>query len=66
MTKKIVFVISLLFLILCANVAVAEPHWTHEEQANWGAIEDTSQTEAPLMIRPFLKGMTKNEKSKNV
>ena len=52
MTKKIVFVISLLFLILCANVAVAEPHWTHEEQANWGAIEDTSQTEAPLMF-PF-------------
>lgn len=25
------------------------PHWTHEEQAHWGALEDASQTEVPLM-----------------
>ncbi len=50
MTRKTVLVGTLFILVFFANVAVAEPHWTHEEQANWGAIEDTSQTEVPLMF----------------
>lgn len=51
MTIKKLFVVSLISSIYCVSVAVAEPHWTHDDQ-NWGAIEDPSQTEAPLMF-PF-------------
>lgn len=51
MTRKTVLVGALFLSIYGVNVAVAEPHWTHEDQ-NWGAIEDPAQTEAPLMF-PF-------------
>jgi carbonic anhydrase len=29
--------------------ASAAPHWTHADQADWGAIDDLSQSQAPLM-----------------
>lgn len=32
-----------------AMAASTAPHWTHEEQATWGAILDDAITEAPLM-----------------
>ena len=41
-------------LLLTSTVAVSAPHvhWTHEEQAEWGAIHDETQTTAP-MTYPF-------------
>lgn len=43
---KIFFAVPML---LTSNLAFSAPHWTHEEQVDWGAIEDTSQTAVPLM-----------------
>jgi carbonic anhydrase len=52
MKIKIFFIAAIFLLMFCVTVAFAGPHWTHEEQSEWGAIEDTSQTEVPLMF-PF-------------
>lgn len=43
-----------LVLVFTLNMATsfAAPHWTHHEQSEWGAIEDTHQTVVPLMY-PF-------------
>ena len=40
----------LLLFVLCVTYAVAGPHWTHEEQSDWGKIEDPTQAEVPLMF----------------
>ena len=48
MNKKIVRSLASAILICHATVAISAPHWTHEEQATWGAIQDTSQTVVPL------------------
>jgi carbonic anhydrase len=34
---------------LISHIAISAPHWPHDEQAEWGAIEDASQTITPLM-----------------
>lgn len=44
--NKIVFIGVV--LIFMSSVAFASPHWSHEEQSTWGAIQDTSQTVVPL------------------
>lgn len=36
----------------CMSMAIAAPHWTHAEQAEWGAILDDTQIAPPLMY-PF-------------
>ncbi len=47
----------MIFLIVTLSISViypanvlAGPHWSHEDQAHWGAIEDAAQTEVPLMF----------------
>ncbi len=50
MRIKKVFSGTIFFLTIYATTALAGPHWDHHEQAHWGAIEDTSQTEVPLMF----------------
>lgn len=54
MKIKTLFTGSVLtFLFAIATVAVAEePHWDHTMQADWGKLEDSSQTEVPKMY-PF-------------
>ncbi len=42
----------MLFSVFGVNSVLAGPHWTHEEQAEWGAIEDVSQLVVPHMF-PF-------------
>lgn len=32
-----------------ATLAISSPHWSHDEQAEWGAIRDDSQSKVPLM-----------------
>ncbi|MBL1265073.1 carbonic anhydrase [Methylomicrobium sp. RS1] len=49
MKLKSNFIAAAMILGWMSNGAVAAPHWTHEEQADWGAIEDPTQTTAPLM-----------------
>jgi carbonic anhydrase len=50
MKVKAVFAVTAVSLSLISNVVFAVgPHWTHEEQAVWGAIKDTRQSTAPLM-----------------
>lgn len=39
-------VVAAVFFIFNGSI-VAAPHWTHEEQASWGAIEDSDETEVP-------------------
>lgn len=40
---------NMAFVAACyVSTAIAGPHWTHEDQATWGAIEDTTQTVVPL------------------
>lgn len=48
MNKKVLRNLVSAILTCYATVAVSAPHWTHEEQATWGAIQDTSQTVVPL------------------
>ncbi|TAN46628.1 MAG: carbonic anhydrase family protein [Methylococcaceae bacterium] len=48
MNKTCAIVITMMGLAPI-SVAFSAPHWTHEEQAEWGAIEDTSQSAVPLM-----------------
>jgi carbonic anhydrase len=43
-----IVLISTVFVFMLQGNLMAAPHWTHEEQATWGAIEDTSQTVVPL------------------
>lgn len=50
MKMKSVFLGIVSLFAFCVTFAFAGPHWTHEEQANWGGIEDPSQTEVPLMF----------------
>lgn len=52
MKIKAAFLGTVFLLVFCVNFAFAGPHWTHEQQSNWGAIEDPSHTEVPLMF-PF-------------
>ncbi|SFL40465.1 carbonic anhydrase [Nitrosomonas aestuarii] len=47
--NKIIFIGTVTIFYLKIGFAFSGPHWNHEEQAHWGAIEDTSQTEVPLM-----------------
>lgn len=47
-TKIIVIYVGLIFSFQI-GAAFSGPHWSHEEQSKWGAIEDPSQTEVPLM-----------------
>ena len=35
--------------LLLNAATTSPPHWTHEEQVEWGAIEDTTKTDAPFM-----------------
>lgn len=40
-------------MVACyASIIVAAPHWSHDEQEEWGAIRDDSKTIAPHMF-PF-------------
>ena len=51
--------------ILASHHAIAasvSPHWTHEEQAGWGAILDEAVTEAPLMY-PYAECSLGNHQS---
>lgn len=34
--------------LLTSTIAMSAPHWTHEEEAEWGGIQDSTQTVAPL------------------
>lgn len=50
---RIVFIsVVMIFALGIETVFSESPHWNHEVQANWGGLEDTSQTEVPLMY-PF-------------
>ena len=46
---KIIF-ISIALTFMFNSITFAAPHWSHEEQAEWGAIRDDSQTVVPLMF----------------
>lgn len=47
---KILAVAAAALISAGSAIAASEaPHWTHEEQATWGAILDDAITEAPLM-----------------
>jgi len=48
MNRKVLRNLVSAILTCYATAAVSAPHWTHEEQATWGAIQDTSQTVVPL------------------
>lgn len=48
---KIIITRAIFFIVLiCVTSAFAEPHWTHEEQLHWGALEDVTETEIPFMF----------------
>lgn len=34
-------------LLMVSSMAISAPHWTHDEQAEWGAIDD-AVTSIPL------------------
>lgn len=43
----------IVFLLISTAVAASDPpHWTHDEQETWGAIQDPSQADVPKMY-PF-------------
>lgn len=47
-TNQIMFVNAVIIFMFSATISYASgPHWTHEEQLEWGAIEDTEQTKVP-------------------
>lgn len=48
--EGLVLVLVIAIFTWTATIASAGPHWTHEEQAEWGAIRDNSQTVDPLMF----------------
>jgi|GEM_PF-6482368 len=45
---KIVFISTAFIFMSNATTHAASPHWTHEEQSTWGAIQDSTQTVVPL------------------
>lgn len=48
MKNKLLNNLTAIVIACYTSAAMAAPHWNHEEQAEWGAIEDTSQTVVPL------------------
>lgn len=48
MTNKTFGCLIAMMVTCYASVIVAAPHWSHEEQEQWGAIEDPSQAVVPL------------------
>jgi carbonic anhydrase len=49
MNVKTLFTSTAVIFSLATSAVFASPHWTHEEQNEWGAISDDTQTIAPLM-----------------
>lgn len=45
---NIVFISTAFIFMSNATIHAASPHWTHEEQSTWGAIQDSTQTVVPL------------------
>lgn len=48
MNRKVLRNLASVIFACYTAAAVSAPHWTHEEQATWGAIQDPSQTVVPL------------------
>ncbi len=46
---KIIILYAISIFSLKIGFVYANPDWNHAEQDHWSAIEDTSQTEVPLM-----------------
>lgn len=44
-----------------ATVAISSPHWGYDEQAQWGAIKDDTQSEVPLMYPYATCGIGKHQ-----
>lgn len=50
MKIKILKKLSAAIFTCYATIAMAGPHWNHDEQAEWGAIRDHSQTAEPFTL----------------
>ncbi len=59
--NKFVFISVAIIMMLSGTLIHAGPPWTHAEQATWGAIEDTTQTEVPKMYPYATCAIGKNQ-----